>query len=132
VPEFLSPAWIEELDAALRDAADLSALGPIEIEQVVSGVPRQGEVRYRVVVDDRGARVDAGDGDEHAAVVRLTTDYATACGIAAGQENAQAALADGRLRLGGNVDLLVRQAPVFAAVGDATAALRGATTFPTP
>jgi hypothetical protein len=132
VPEFLSQAWICELDTALRAVSDLSALGPVEIEQVVSGVPHQGEVRYRVVVDDRGARVDAGDEHEHPADVRLTTDYVTACAIAAGEENSQAALADGRLRLGGNVDVLVRRGPAFAALGDATAALRGVTTFASP
>jgi hypothetical protein len=132
VPEFLSQAWIRELDAAVRAAPELSALRPIEIEQVVTGVPRRGEVRYRIVVDDRGARVDDGNEHGYAAEVRLTTDYATACAIAAGKENAQAALADGRLRIGGSLDVFVRRAPAFAALGDATAALRGITTFAAP
>jgi hypothetical protein len=132
VPEFLSPEWLRDLDAAVRDAPDLSALGPIEIEQVVTGVPRRGEVRYRVVVDGDGARVLEPEESRHAADVRLTTDYATAVAIAGAKENAQAALADGRLRLGGNVDALVRRGSAFAALGDATAALRDVTTFPPP
>lgn len=134
VPDFLSEAWIRELDAAVRVAPELSVLGPIEIEQIVSGVPRRGEVRYRVVIDADGARVESaeGDGSTRAADVRLTTDYATACAIASGKKNAQAALADGRLRLGGSLDALVRRAPAFAALGDATAALRGMTSFPAP
>jgi hypothetical protein len=132
VPEFLSPAWLHELDTAVRASPELSALKPIRIEQVVSGVPHQGEVRYRIVVDDGGARVHVDGERDQAADVRLTTDYATAVAIAAGKENAQSALADGRLRLGGQVDLLVRRAPAFAALGDATAALRAVTTFPPP
>ena len=132
VPEFLSPAWLHELDAAVRAAPELTSLNPIEIEQVVSDVPRQGEVRYRIVVDDGGAAVCVDGDPEHAADVRMTTDYATAAAIAAGKENAQTALADGRLRLGGRIDLLVRRTPAFAALGDATAALRAVTTFPPP
>ena len=132
MPEFLSPEWLRELDAAVRAAPELSALGPIEIEQVVCDVPRRGEVRYRVVVDGGGARVFEPDEHRHAADVRLTTDYATAVAIAAAQENAQTALADGRLRLGGSVDSLVRRAAAFAALGDATGALRRITTFPPP
>jgi len=132
VPEFLSPAWLHDLDAAVRAEPELSALNPIEIEQVVSGVPRRGEVRYRIVVDDGGAHVSVDGERDHAADVRLTTDFATAVAIAAGKENAQTALAEGRLRLGGRIDLLVRRAPAFAALGDATAALRALTTFPSP
>jgi hypothetical protein len=132
VPEFLSLDWLRELDAAVRAAPELSALNPIEIEQVVSDVPRQGEVRYRIVVDDSGGHVLVDGERVHAADVRLMTDYATAVAIAAGKENAQTALADGRLRLGGRLDLLVRRAPAFAALGDATAGLRGVTTFPPP
>ena len=130
--EFLSEAWLHALDAALRAAAELAALGPIEIEQAVSDVPRRGEVRYRMVIDEAGARIGTLDGDERPADVRMTTDYVTAVGIAAGKENAQTALAEGRLRLGGHVDLLVRRASTFAALGDVTAAVRGSTTFPPP
>jgi hypothetical protein len=132
VSEFLSEAWLRDLDAAVRAATNVSTPGPFEIEQIVSGVPRRGEVRYRIVVDGDGARVVGGDGSGRAADVRLTTDYPTAAAIAAGRENAQFALAAGRLRLGGSVDALVRNAPLFAALGDATSALRDVTTFPPP
>jgi hypothetical protein len=132
VPDFLSPEWLRELDAAVRAEPELSALGPVEIEQVVTGVPGRGEVRYRIVVDADGARVVGPEAYRHAADVRFTTDYATAVAIAAAKENAQAALADGRLQLAGSVDALVRRAAAFTALGDATAALRAATTFPPP
>jgi SCP-2 sterol transfer family len=131
VPEFLSEQWLHELDAAVRASAAVCALGPIVIEQVVALVPRRGEVRYRLVVDAHGARLSDG-AETRPADVRLSSDYGTAVAIAAGKENAQIALADGRLRLGGDVDALVRRSEAFAALDDATAALRDVTTFPSP
>ena len=131
MPEFLSETWLDELDRALRASDSAPALAPIVIEQVVVDVPGRGEVRYRVRVDGDGAWVTAGGGPE-SPDVRLTTDYPTAVAIALGQENAQIALARGRLRLGGDVDALVRRADALAALHDATAALRTATTYPSP
>jgi hypothetical protein len=137
MPEFLSEMWLRELDRALRDTVPVSALSPIVIEQVVSGVPGRGEVRYRMQVGDDGASVTEiapGDGIVQEVGppfdVRLTTDYPTAVAISRGQENAQIALAHGRLRLGGNVDALVRRSEVLAALEDATAELRATTTYP--
>ncbi len=131
MPEFLSEIWLAELDQALRGAVDGSALAPIVIEQVVHGVPGRGEVRYRFRVDADGAHVTECVTAEPPDV-RLTTDYATAVAIALGTENAQIALSRGRLRLGGNIDTLVRSAGALGALEDATTSLRGATTYPSP
>jgi len=131
VPEFLSETWLQQLDRSLRAAGSVSALGPIVIEQVVSGVPGRGEVRYQLRVDADGARVGEGT-DRGRPDIRLSTDYDTAVAIALGKENAQIALARGRIRLGGDIDALVRRAGVLGALDDATAALRAATTYPSP
>jgi len=131
VPEFLSEIWLRELDRAVRATAGVAVAEPIVIEQVVCDVPGKGEVRYRFRVDRDGASVAAG-ADEHAPDVRLTTDYDTAVAIARGLENAQIALANGRLRFGGNIDTLVRSAPALGALDDATVALRNSTTYPSP
>jgi hypothetical protein len=131
VPEFLSEMWLRDLDRSVRGAPRVSAVAPIVIEQVVRDVPGRGEVRYQFRVDADGARVTAGEAAERADV-RLTTDYETAVAIALGRENAQIALAHGRLRLGGNIDTLVRSADALGALDDATAALRGNTSYPSP
>ncbi len=131
VPEFLSEIWLRELDAAVRAATNASSLAPIVIEQVVHGVPGRGEVRYRLRVGIDGASVVEDDTVDQPDV-RLTTDFETAVAIATGRENAQIALSRGRLRLGGDVDALVRGAVALGALDDATAALRDATTFPSP
>ena len=136
VSDFLSTAWLRELDAAVRAVAGTSALAPIVIEQVVDDVPGRGCVRYRFHVDEQGAGVAEPpfpDAEGSASPdVRLTTDYPTAVAIARGTENAQIALSRGRLRLGGDIDTLVRRADALGALGDATAALRAATTYPSP
>jgi hypothetical protein len=136
VPEFLSPPWLHELDRAVRASAGVCALAPIVIEQVVDHVPGRGEVCYRFQVDAGGARVTeapfiAADAPPRPDL-RLTTDYPTAVAIARGTENAQIALSRGRLRLGGDIETLVRRADALTALGDATAALRAATTYPPP
>jgi hypothetical protein len=131
VPEFLSEMWLRDLDRSVKGATGVSAPAPVVIEQVVHDVPGRGEVRYHLRVDAGGARVSAGEPVERADV-RLTTDYETAVAIARGEENAQIALAHGRLRLGGNIDTLVRSAGALGALDDATADLRGETTYPSP
>jgi len=131
VPEFLSEIWLRDLDRSVQAAAGVSAPAAIVIEQVVHDVPGRGEVRYQLRVDAGGARVIAGESTVRADV-RLTTDYGTAVAIARGEENAQIALAHGRLRLGGNIDTLVRSASALGALDDATAGLRGETTYPSP
>jgi hypothetical protein len=124
VPEYLSDAWVDALDDALRP---VRALGALVIEQVVTGVPGRGEVRYFTWFDAEGGHV-ATLGTRPADVV-LRTDYTTAVAIAQGRENPQRALAAGRLQLGGEIEALTRNADALAALDDATAALRAATTY---
>src|SRR5258708_28649980 len=106
------------------------------MERVAQDVPGRGEVGSGFNIGAEGARVtDASVGAGFAAEppdVRLTTDYPTAVAIALGKENAQIALARGRLRLGGDIETLVRRADTLAALDDATARLRAATTYPSP
>jgi hypothetical protein len=132
VPEYLSDAWVDALDDALQASASVAAVAPLVIEQVVREVPGHGEVRYRVWIDARGGHADlpaARDEHDTPPDIRLSTDYATAAAIARGDENAQTALARGRLQLGGTLDVLSRHADALAALDDATAALRATTTY---
>ena len=132
MPEYLSDAWLDALDDALQASASVAAVAPLVIEQVVREVPGHGEVRYRVWIDARGghaAPTAARDGHGTPPDIRLSTDYGTATAIARGNENAQTALARGRLQLGGTLDVLSRHADALAALDDATAALRATTTY---
>jgi hypothetical protein len=128
VPEFLSDEWISSLARAVRDA-DASTLSPLTLEQVVRGVPGRGEVRYRLVAADGQLDVATAGAGENEPDVSVTTDYATAVALARGDENAQQALAAGRLRLGGNLVLLAARADALVALDDLFAALRAETTY---
>jgi hypothetical protein len=125
--EFLSLAWVEQLDAAARTlpAGD----GPPErliVEQEVAG-PR-GVARYQVHVSAAEVRVHAGAPT--AADVVLVTDLATAVALHEGAVRAQDALAQGRLKVRGRAEALRACAPRLAELATAFAALHGDTTLP--
>jgi len=129
VLEYLSDEWVQALDAALRAAGTLRELEPTAVDQLVSGVPGRGDVRYRLWIDDEGGHARAIAARDEAGTLRFTTDYATAVAIATGEQNAQIALARGNLRLGGDIDTLRRHAEALTALADVAAALRDQTRY---
>jgi putative sterol carrier protein len=80
------------------------------------------------VAIDHG-RVEMAEGPAPAADLRFTTTYATAAGIASGALGAQRAFAEGRLRVGGDLSLLVAHHRTLASLDDALAPLRAETSF---
>ncbi|HEX2041371.1 MAG TPA: SCP2 sterol-binding domain-containing protein [Acidimicrobiales bacterium] len=125
---FLSPEWLAEVEeAAGRDERVRHAASTVDltVRHVVRGGP-EGDVAYSVRIGGSGVRVDPGgtDGD-----VVLTQDYETAVAISRGALTPAAAFAAGRLKLGGRVDVLVRQGDALAALTDAFAGLRDATEY---
>lgn len=127
--EFLSDEWIAALVGVAR--ADRVGAGVcLVVEPVVHGVPGRDEVRYRVSVDDTGCSVAELAPDAAPADVYLETDYATAVALARGDTNAQAALAEGHLRVSGDVARLAAHASVLPRLGDLFAAVRSTTTYP--
>jgi SCP-2 sterol transfer family len=135
VAEFLSDEWIAALDAAahaaLRDGADDVDL--LAVEPVVRGVPGRGDVRYRVTCGTAVRAVmrlsNDAPADDASSDVRIETDYATAVALARGQLNAQTALADGLLRVSGDLARLAAHASALARLGDLFASVRATTTF---
>jgi hypothetical protein len=136
VAAFLSDDWIRELALACAGAPVRSGseADRFVIEPVVAGVPARGEVRYRVVFEAGGCAVQpAGDSsDVDAADVRLETDYVTAVALSRGIANAQAALADGRMRVSGDVARLAAHAAALTGLDDLFETVRGSTTYPAP
>jgi hypothetical protein len=131
VIEFLSDEWV----AALAGAAAAPGSGDgdrerIVVEPVVQGVPGRDEVRYRLVFNEAGCVVSDITADAPPADVYLETDYPTAVALARGALIAQAALADGRLRVSGNVARLAAHAAALTRLGDLFAAVRPDTTYP--
>ncbi len=125
--EFLSVAWIAELDAAARAAGDLTlADGDLVIEQVVRGLPG-GEVRYRVHLGPGGAHVTADGGED--ADLTLVTDAVTARSLHEGRARAQDAFTAGSLKVQGRPEVLAKRAELLARLDAAFAPVRGRTTF---
>jgi putative sterol carrier protein len=127
--EFLSPEWVDELDAAARASASLAARTQdlvLTVQQVVEHAPA-GETRYYLAIDRTGVRVHPGSADSPD--LTLIADYDVARAINAGTANAQQALVTGRLKIKGQLAVLLGNEDVFAALDDVFAPVRGATTY---
>ena len=125
--EFLSEAWVEELDRAGVVVED----GPaFTFDQVVTDAP-SGDIRYRVSVEGGRLRVRplarsvAGGAD-----ATLITSFPTAVALATGRCDASAAFAAGLVRFRGNGAALQAAAGALTAVAEALATVRARTTFP--
>ena len=97
---------------------------------VPSTSPRTAEgepVRWHVTIADGRAALVPGAADHPD--LRFTTDYATAAAIAAGTLSAQRAFVEGRLRVGGDLSLLIAHQRAIAAVDDVLAPVRDQTTY---
>jgi len=129
VAAFLSAEWITDIDAALRDSpGPIREPGaPIVIEQVVTDTPR-GDVRFHIVLESGSG--SAAEGPAPDPQLRVTVDFPTAVALLRGETNAQHALATGRMKLYGDLDVLARRAGELASVTDVFAAVRATTTVP--
>jgi hypothetical protein len=107
---FLSTEWFAEVArSAPTGSTPPAAAQPDEprlvLEQLVRDTP-DGEVRYRVIVTGRTARIEPpplpADGGALVPDLTIASDWATARDLAQGQISAQAALMAGRLRVRGS------------------------------
>lgn len=127
---YLTPAWMEAARQALsrsESLRDLTAGLTLTIEQVAIDVTghQGGTVRWQLRVDD--GRVELHEGPAPRGDLRFTTDRATAAAIASGELGAQQAFIEGRLRVSGDLSLLVRHQRTLAAVDDVLATVRAET-----
>ncbi len=127
---YLSPEWMAAAGRALAEDDELlvatSELA-LTIEQVVTGVPDGGTVRWHITIDH--GRITLVDGPADAADLRFSADHPTAAQIASGELAAQRAFVEGRLRVGGDLSLLIRHQRVFATIDDTLAKVRAETAF---
>lgn len=127
---FLSDEWIAALNQAVADDEELARLTAevsLVIEQEVTGGPL-GDVVYHVAFD-RG-RVSVRPGAAAHPTVRFSQDHDTAAAIATGQGSAQRAFMTGRLRVGGDLRVLLAHGEVLSQLDDVFAGVRARTTPP--
>ena len=118
--DFLTDAWLDELEAAAT-GADVPPMPRLALQQVVPDGP-DGEVAYALVVED--GRVEVCRGRVENPDLVFTQDRATAEAIFLGELSAQAAFMQGRLRLGGDLRAVIDRAADLASVDDVFASVR--------
>ncbi|HWW44077.1 MAG TPA: SCP2 sterol-binding domain-containing protein [Acidimicrobiia bacterium] len=136
MPEFLSPAWIEELDAV---GVTIDPGITFELEQVVTATPH-GDVRYRftlahgrlrVRMADSGAEAGAAASAEAGAEdATLTVSYDTAVDLATGRRDGSDVFDAGLVRFEGDLANLQAATATLKAVAETLASVRNGTTFP--
>jgi putative sterol carrier protein len=127
---FLSDEWIRALhDTASRDAglAERTREVALTIEQDVTDGPL-GDVRYHLAFDHGSVSIAPGPAPD--ATVRFHQDYATAASIAMGQGSAQRAFMTGKLRVGGDLRVLLAHGDVLSQLEDVFASVRERTAPP--
>ncbi len=124
---YLSDDWFGAAADAVSAVADpLPRNVEITIQQVITGAP-DGDRTYAMVLS--GQSVTLVPGEASSPDVTFTQDWDTACGIAQGTISAQTAFMSGRMRIGGNTNLLVEHHDLLAEVDDLLVDVRGETTF---
>lgn len=129
MPEYLSPDWIDDLAATVAADEDLRRVAAgvrLTVQQVVVGAPG-GDAAWHVVVDDGTVAVRPGTAGSPD--VTFEEDFEAAARVTRGELSPQAAFMAGRLRVRGDLPLLVRHQPMFTALAAAVAPLRNRTTF---
>lgn len=128
VSQFLSPAWLAELEAAAAASEPLrvaTAGVRLTVGHVVTDGP-DGDVEYRVRFDDGRVAVEAGPGE---ADVEVHQDYETAAAVSAGRLTPAAAFGAGRIRLAGRPGLLAEHRDTLGRLGDVFEGVRTRTTY---
>jgi putative sterol carrier protein len=144
VVRFLSQAWAEEFNAALADAvlpgpgpdAGLAAVdGTFTVVQEVRGGP-DGDVRVVLRVADGSLRLgledtsDAGQGGgDPPAEVTIIVSYDDAVAMSKGELAAAEALNAGRIRVRGDLSVLVAAQKMLLAARSSTQGLVASTTY---
>jgi putative sterol carrier protein len=127
--QYLSDEWLDAAGTALAGDTTLAAASAdldLTIQYEVTGGPG-GKRAYGIRFDHGSAGIETGTHDD--APVSFTLDYDTAAAIAKGDLSAQSAFMQGRLKLGGDVGVLIRQHAAFDGLNDALAPLRSSTEF---
>lgn len=126
---YLTPAWFEEVNRMARTSEALRQAttgARVTLQQVVVDAPG-GVVRHWLRVDD--GVVEAGLGDAADAHATVTTDYETAVAVHTGRLGADDAILAGRVRVRGDVRVLVEQADALRGVSDALDGVRARTSY---
>jgi putative sterol carrier protein len=120
--KFLSQEWADAVKAALNadEAFKKAAAGKqAALLQVIS--MSDGDTRYWIRIDD--GTIDMGVGDLDAADATITQNFDTAVGLAKNQISAVTAFMTGKIKIDGNMGLLLGLQGAFAQLPTVMASL---------
>ena len=127
---FLSVDWLGQVAAAAKSDDGLrTAAGGVTltVQQIVTGGPDGDKAWYLRFIDGE-VDVVAGRADGPDVVFRESLETATR--VSRGELSPAEAFASGRLKIGGQIGLLVRHHDMFARLRDALAPVHDDTTYP--
>jgi SCP-2 sterol transfer family. len=120
--KFLSKEWAASVKEALnKDEAFRSAAAgkKASIQQLITGP--EGQTDYWIMIDD--GSIDMGLGDADKPDVTITQSYATAVALAKSELSAVTAYMTGKIKIGGNMGLLLGLQGVLAQLPAAMASI---------
>ena len=119
--KFLSPEWAEQLKAALNERASFRAAAAgktARLQQVITG---DAETRYWIAIDD--GTIDMGLGDLDEIDATITQSYETAVGLAKREINPVTGFMMGKIKVDGNMGLLMGLTAVLGELPEAMASI---------
>ena len=126
VLRFLSDRWIEAMARAADGASAPLLEPPLVLQQVVTGA-NGGEAAWSITLG--AGTIVVVSGRVESPTVTFTQDVETAAAVNRGELSAQAAFMTGRLRVGGDVQVLLDSQQALAEVEDIFALVRAETTY---
>ena len=123
--KYLSDEWMEQAAAALAEVE----VDPAEAVCVQYEVTGSGDGKRHYTLEAGSGSLRLVPGRNKDAPVTFTLDYDTAVAIACGEVSAQVAFMQGRLKLGGDVRVLIDGAATLAHVDASLEELRASTEF---
>jgi putative sterol carrier protein len=104
--KFLSDGWAQALKAELNESEEFrrAAAGQhATIQQVITD--GHGDTHYWITIDD--GRIDLGVGDVEGEDATITQSYDSAAGLARGELSPVTAFMTGKLKIAGNMGLIL-------------------------
>lgn len=123
--KFLTEEWARSMTEALNASEDFKrAAGnqQTKLQQVVTGAPDGGEVKYYFALDNGTADVSLGELAD--AEATITQTYDTAVALNKQELNPQMAFMQGKLKISGNMMKLMQLQGVFSAMPKAVSAVQ--------
>ncbi|GAC1588416.1 MAG: hypothetical protein NVS3B21_04140 [Acidimicrobiales bacterium] len=123
MPDFLSPEWMELVEA---EAGQVDPGVALRLAQTVTGTPR-GDVTYLVEISEGALHISSGSATSD---IGLTLPYPTAVSLAIGEETVHDAVLRGDVKLSGDLEKLQAATAGLVALRDAMGRVRDRTSFP--